>query len=867
MNKNTPKEYTQEQLKKNTERLVAHSKSIGKGLYSALIGLPTNVLQWLRRAAKLWDISISEKEFLSQLAKKDPSFAKKSLEFIEKWILRWLYIIILASSIGYWWYSLLDHKKEKHKIWEIEAWLELIEGEDQYGLLTWVTSMKIAQNDQIEKERYQNFLSDFHIAQETFKKFQKNEDLKKYLANHNNIKHFLPLVIKETRIDETGVSESGAYGYFQVLWPAEIDINNILTKYGENNLSPATSSVDNIIVGIMYFNHMQNQIENFAKSKNITLSSDDMYCFVSASYNFWINKLKALREASNATNRNKFAKYITKDLMGIKKDPVYEYDPHYWIENYYNRFDRSYMGNKTKIFYDEKRNIILTNEKWEEWIRYAELILAIKKHLNSPTTKPKYIYTPNAWSLFAFCRDLEDKKIIKQWSVASLQKDILLDNWLIDAKYIKKGQQIVLTNTLRKKYNIPEEYNYTYDIVSYNKNKYLRSIVNEMIQDEAFIKSLEYFKEDFKNGNGEVMEQIESVVRQSLIEAIISFNKAHRHNRDENRSEDIYLPPKWSEYYNIYMTKINKDDVINPEKIEETVKEIKEEIKQKWNIYADINLDKFGNQIVSISKGRPNVTKVFNPYLQKKAKENWYSTPKWIIVHGTESKDYDETNPNSINRMNAHYYISKDWKIFDFTEDPKDTKGAKINKKDKIVRLNHAWFGNTTSWYARANSSNKTNLNREATYDFIGIEVEVDPNWKPNEKQYKAMKELIGRLGSHHKIINTNVLTHGQVASSKRYGRGRKVDLLWFDFERIWMPDNNKLIDWAVVTGAVSPNMQSLVKELKKRGLSNNEIKRTLWGLNESIKLNRKVQPDSSKNQNYNKDRNARKTLEELWIK
>jgi len=120
MNKNTPKEHTQEQLKKNTERLVAHSESIGKGLYSTLIGLPKNIAQWLRHAAKLWDINISEKEFISQLSKKDPSFVKKSLQFIEKWMLRWLYITIIAGSLWYWTHKVISNNNSS-------AWIEVIE--------------------------------------------------------------------------------------------------------------------------------------------------------------------------------------------------------------------------------------------------------------------------------------------------------------------------------------------------------------------------------------------------------------------------------------------------------------------------------------------------------------------------------------------------------------------------------------------------------------------------------------------------------------------------------------------------------------------------------------------------------------------
>ncbi len=101
MKNHKTKEQLQQWLKENKENLINHSKNIGKWLYSTLIGIPKDTLHSLRRAATLWDMHISEKEFISQLSKKDHSFLKKSLQFIEKWILRWTYIVLLASSIQY----------------------------------------------------------------------------------------------------------------------------------------------------------------------------------------------------------------------------------------------------------------------------------------------------------------------------------------------------------------------------------------------------------------------------------------------------------------------------------------------------------------------------------------------------------------------------------------------------------------------------------------------------------------------------------------------------------------------------------------------------------------------------------------------
>ena len=86
------KQQIQDWLDKNKENLVKHSKNIAKWLSSILFGVPKNTLQWLRRAARLWDMHISEKEFISQLLKKDPSFPKDiyTVEEGKKEILKWI---------------------------------------------------------------------------------------------------------------------------------------------------------------------------------------------------------------------------------------------------------------------------------------------------------------------------------------------------------------------------------------------------------------------------------------------------------------------------------------------------------------------------------------------------------------------------------------------------------------------------------------------------------------------------------------------------------------------------------------------------------------------------------------------------------
>lgn len=119
MDKNTRKEQLHEELRDNKDNLLYHTKNIGQGLYSTLFGIPANILQWLWRAAELWDMKISEEEFLSQLATKDPSALKKTLQFVQKWILRWLYITIIAGSLWYWTHKVISNNDS--------SWIEVVE--------------------------------------------------------------------------------------------------------------------------------------------------------------------------------------------------------------------------------------------------------------------------------------------------------------------------------------------------------------------------------------------------------------------------------------------------------------------------------------------------------------------------------------------------------------------------------------------------------------------------------------------------------------------------------------------------------------------------------------------------------------------
>ncbi|MDR0370013.1 MAG: N-acetylmuramoyl-L-alanine amidase [Candidatus Peribacteria bacterium] len=61
----------------------------------------------------------------------------------------------------------------------------------------------------------------------------------------------------------------------------------------------------------------------------------------------------------------------------------------------------------------------------------------------------------------------------------------------------------------------------------------------------------------------------------------------------------------------------------------------------------------------------------------------------------------------------------------------------------------------------------------------------LTPTERPNSTQIASLDELLAGLSTSYKIPQKNILTHRQVATSSKYGRGRKSDPFGLDFEKI----------------------------------------------------------------------------------
>lgn len=347
------------------------------------------------------------------------------------------------------------------------------------------------------------------------------------------------------------------------------------------------------------------------------------------------------------------------------------------------------------------------------------------------------------------------------------------------------------------------------------------------------------------------------------MDATTVYNKSLRAWRKDTAWKDVWIPT--IEFFNEFD---NLKDILKKADVEQQIEknEMNKTVFDIWNIW-EVSVDAWLDQKMKepLSPIWKCVTKkIYNSSMEKANAIHWTTKPDKIIIHWTESREaHNESNKTTINKFLSHYYISQEWIIYQYVLGNEWSSGP-IELWEKIVSINHAWidkdpvYGAIRDW--------DWNL----TYKSIWIEVETVEKWQPSEDQIKILKLLVTQLSSHYNIPIKNILTHADVAATKKYWRWRKSDLSWFDTWRITWISNWKLIDWDVAKWEVCPNMTAVVKEYIGRGISVSTIKKILEGRNVAIKILRnKVKNWEIKNYHNSIDPWARRTLEELqklWI-
>ncbi len=250
------------------------------------------------------------------------------------------------------------------------------------------------ENEEKGKEGiYREFLKYYHSARKELLAFRKQGKLKILDGEDIWSDRFISLIIKESRLDKRAKSPTWAKGYFQLTQIAIDEVNKLFKKDNIkfNKYDPKNKPRDNILYGILYFLHVEDQFQKAFPY----IQRNDVDKFVLASYNAWITKIKALLVESWAINRDQFVSYVTKKLMSLSWKFVYERSPAYHVD-FRNFFDKNYQGDTTSIFQkdimvsvkknnklvNEKKTIILTKTKAQEFTQYAELIFAIQREID-----------------------------------------------------------------------------------------------------------------------------------------------------------------------------------------------------------------------------------------------------------------------------------------------------------------------------------------------------------------------------------------------------------------------------------------------------------------------------------------------------
>ena len=679
-------------------------------------------------------------------------------------------------------------------------------------------------NDEMEGDLYKTFFEHYRDAQ---KKLQKLKSNMPELLNWENIgiERFLPLAIKESRLNSKATSSTDAYGYFQLKQPAITDINKLLkwAKVDTTWYSPNTNPADNIVYWILYFLKNKKEFEK----KNPSVKKEDMDNFVYASYNAWLNKIQKLLEYSGEDNRDDFVKDIVKQMWCswdyTDKESAYKVI-------YRNFFDKDYSKDTSVII--TRDNIQLTKSKAQEMINYTEVISSIKKAVDLAKSKLTLYKTfeknsGNLFQLFLEKKRTGELKLKDGTLLGNIINDILIDN-NINPKFIPDTVKIYISKQFIEPYLDTNPYA-QYDTVPYKDKYYLGKIIEDKINDSNFQKNVidkvNYLKNIKDSWNIEAPE----FLKFALSVAIINFNTKYRIWRAPNSSDDVWIPMD-AKYYKDFVQATKK----SAEETEKVDKENKTEttditithsdVYAEWdNLIYEENIEVTPASYENFMKTK--VTKITSKIRTNTAKEKRaesidkmppLTNPTNIILHSTG------WNIGDIPKVTAHFFVNKTWKIFMLT-----------GGDGSLRQINHAWRELDPNYNAVWRGD------KNITFKSIGIEVEAK-GWEDwNEAQYSAVKELNCNLWWKYKIKKNHVLTHQQVATSI-FWRWRKTDPYNLQRSKLWLPENYGLIDKDIASGNCIPNTTQLVMHLKEQWCSDLDIPKILAGIDVSIELARK---------------------------
>ncbi len=671
-----------------------------------------------------------------------------------------------------------------------------------------------------------------------------------------DFKEILPLYIKESRLDPSKTSKSGARGVAQMRDIAFDEVKNVIWKK-EYDKIPA--KYRDLTGSMIYYSHIKNTIIKK------TAATDDatIIHFTYAAYNLGIGNFLALYEkADKPTTWEGLVDEVT-DILDISDAHTDTVDPSYNVANYTDWFADKQFDEKKLYTIDTKHEVPWS--KLKETVRYVEVIDAMAQSL-----------ADNIWTIYAvvqvdddkpfnpvlaYMKKLQTEWLVKEWNLWGLVHHIMVDNGITDHSPHISRDTIEIDQSLLGPYLIDAEIQkFAYKKVDYTQWHYYRSILQEVLHTDTFvdlldIKQTQVYKSSIADNDGDVEDawEIAFGVRQTIDEAIIYLNYARRSNYDLKNNEYLLLPS--TEFVDRYsenrerlspiVSKLIADDTGKPDKdvdIEDKAVNI-----VSWSIYANPSFDQFANRVLPAPEKRVKTHQFFNETLKTAKETNGVFTPQYIILHHTASMIDEDKKWYA--KINAHFYVDRNGEIYQSMPN-KWIHGKKKIHLGSLPKLNHAgkWNGAYAAlWDGDAN----------ITYKSIWIEIEnseKDQNVAMTSAQYTALTWLLWELSSTYNIPEKNIITHSMVwvtgvkiKNKISYRRWRKEDPWGFDHTKVGMKtDPFAQLDKDVVSGKVASNIVYIKRDRQRRNTSigkdakNKIIDKMTYGLRVSEKKSKK---------------------------
>ncbi|MBI2453790.1 N-acetylmuramoyl-L-alanine amidase, partial [Candidatus Peregrinibacteria bacterium] len=496
-----------------------------------------------------------------------------------------------------------------------------------------------------------------------------------------NPDRYLPLMIKESRLDNRSVSVHGALGYFQLKQGAVQDVRKVFRGDFMSQVQNFTSPLNNCIYGILYY-HLVFDVYN-ERLIPAPLSPQERKLLGAMIYNGGPGNIKRLWKILKPQSYEDFEEKLNDAFAAqLGTSP----------------------GKASSVMDPEYRALY---RQYPAAAKYLELLNKKDKILETPLTvngKETGITLGKVGEMLRYTRLLEGIEArLKGGSTAPAVQEA------------KEPEKTAVPFLLRRE--------------KVQRTRRLWSMANDL---------LPYCRESNVPGceNTETDENLRKNVRDRLMTIILIYNALYnpvlkdidvRADRDELPipvGTEVLIPNK--EFIFRYFKKTEDDD----QELASRAKSVAEsgearEVKTAIPLYADAKLDSKGKTLLAdrYRFDEKKEVKKYGRYGIDTMREGKYSgkrkETRYIILHSTDGENPEFT----VSRNKANYVVATDGTIYGIVQRDYwiDHAGQMSNPESKSI-----WNGDG-----------------DVSAHSIGIEVAVNAGKEWNDEQYEAVKRLV----------------------------------------------------------------------------------------------------------------------------